>query len=205
MTVLLALLAFPLAVVIGLLVAIGRTYGPLWIRAPLTVYVEVLRGTPLLLQLYVIFFVLPSIVPLPQAIAPYYALVAAVMGLGVNYSAYESEIYRAGLLAVPQGQMEAALAIGLTRAQALRIVVIPEAVRIVIPPVTNDFIALFKDTAVCSVITVVELSKRYSIVANNTGAYLEIAAVTAILYLAMSWPLSLLARRLERKLPRANP
>jgi len=205
MTVLLAFLAFPLAVALGLLVAIGRTYGPLWLRAPLAVYVEVLRGTPLLLQLYVIFFVLPSVVPLPQALAPYYALVAAVIGLGVNYSAYESEIYRAGLLAVPQGQMEAALAIGLTRRQALRIVVVPQAVRIVIPPVTNDFIALFKDTAVCSVITVVELSKRYSIVANNTGAYLEIAGLTALLYLAMSFPLSLVAKRLERKLPGPNP
>ena len=204
MTVILALLAMPLAMALGLLIALGRTFGPRWLRAPLTLYVEVLRGTPLLLQLYVIFFVLPSIVPLPQQLAPSYALLSAVVGLGVNYSAYEAEIYRAGLLAVPSGQMEAAAALGLTRSQALRIILVPQALRIVVPPVANDFIALFKDTAVCSVITVVELSKRYSIVANHTGAYLEIAAVTALLYLAMSWPLSRLARRLERTLPRGE-
>ena len=126
-----------------------------------------------------------------------------MLGLGINYSAYEAEIYRAGLRAVPVGQLEAALALGLSRGQALRRVVVPQAVRLVIPPVTNDFIALFKDTSLCSVITLVELTKQYNILANSTGTYLELAALTAILYLLMSYPLSLLARRLEGRGPRA--
>ncbi len=196
MTVLITVLAMPLAIVVGLFVALGRLYGPVPLRWILTVYVEVLRGTPVLLQLFTIYYVIP-----PAFGFTLNPLVAAILGLAINYSAYESEIYRAGLLAVPVGQMEAALSLGMSRAAALRYIIVPQAVRLVIPPVTNDFIALFKDTSICSVITVVELSKRYSILVNNTNAYLELAVVTALLYLMMSYPLSLLARRLERKLP----
>jgi polar amino acid transport system substrate-binding protein len=171
-------------------------YGPAWLRPLLTGYVEVLRGTPLMLQLYAIFFLLPKIgLTLP-------ALVAAVIGLALNYSAYESEIYRAGLKAVPLGQFEASLSLGLTKWQALRHVLVPQAVRIVMPPVTSDFIALFKDTSVCSAITVVELTKRYSVLALSSGRIVELAVVTALLYLLMSWPLALLSRWFERRLER---
>ena len=193
MTVLLACLAFPLAVALGLGIAVGRLYGPPWLRPAITAFVEVVRGTPLMLQLYAIFFLLPKVgLALP-------ALVAAVAGLALNYSAYESEIYRAGFKAVPTGQFEAALALGMTKWQALRHVIVPQAVRLVMPPVTNDFIAMFKDTSVCSVITVVELTKRYSVLALSTGRIVELAVVTAILYLAMSWPLALLSRRFEAR------
>jgi polar amino acid transport system substrate-binding protein len=196
MTVLLSCAAFPLAIIVGLAVAIGRMYGPAWLRPLLTGYVEVLRGTPLMLQLYAIFFLLPKIgLALP-------ALVAAIAGLALNYSAYESEIYRAGLKAVPAGQFEAALALGLSKWQALRHVLVPQAVRVVMPPVTSDFIALFKDTSVCSAITVIELTKRYSVLALTTGRIVELAVVTALLYLAMSWPLALLSRWFERRLER---
>jgi polar amino acid transport system substrate-binding protein len=191
MTVLLSCLSFPLAIVIGLAVAVGRQHGPPLLKPLLAAYVEVLRGTPLMLQLYAIFFLLPKIgLALP-------AVVAAVAGLALNYSAYESEIYRAGLKAVPQSQFEAAVALGMTKWQALRHVIVPQAVRLVMPPVTNDFIALFKDTSVCSVITVIELTKRYSVLALSTGRIVELAVVTALVYLAMSWPLSLLSRRFE--------
>jgi polar amino acid transport system substrate-binding protein len=193
MTVLLTCLAMPLAMLLGLFVALGRLYGPTPLRWLLAVYVEVLRGTPLLLQLFTLFFVLPA------AGVRIDAFLAAVLGLAINYSAYEAEIYRAGLLAIPSGQTEAALALGLSRGSVLRRIIVPQAVRLVIPPVTNDFVALFKDTSICSVITVVELTKRYSILANSTGAYLELATVTAILYLLMSFPFSLLARRLESR------
>ena len=196
MTVLLSCTAFPLAVAAGLAVAVGRLYGPAWLRPLLTGYVEVLRGTPLMLQLYAIFFLLPKIgLALP-------ALAAAIIGLALNYSAYESEIYRAGLKAVPLGQFEAALSLGLTKWQALRHVLVPQAVRIVMPPVTSDFIALFKDTSVCSAITVIELTKRYSVLALSTGRIVELAVVTAVLYLCMSWPLALLSRWFESRLDR---
>ena len=132
--------------------------GRLPLRLPLAAYVEVIRGTPLMLQLFVLFYL--------ANLPPY---VAGIAGLAINYSAYEAEIYRAGLQAIPAGQMEAALALGMSRRLALRRVIVPQAVRIVIPPVTNDFIALFKDSSVCSVITIVELSKQYQILANSTG------------------------------------
>ncbi len=194
MTILLACAAMPLAMAIGLAIALGRLYGPPLLRPFLAVYVELIRGTPLMLQLFVLFFLLPRLgLELP-------ALVAGIAGLAINYSAYEAEIYRAGLQAIPPGQMEAALSLGMTRRLALRRVIVPQAVRIVIPPVTNDFIALFKDTSVCSVISLVELTKRYAILANSTGGVLEFAAATALLYLAMSAPLAWLVRWFENQL-----
>ena len=96
--------------------------------------------------------------------------------------------------------MEAALALGMSRWMALRRVIVPQAVRIVIPPVTNDFIALFKDTSVCSAITLVELTKQYSILGNSTGGWLEFAVAAAVLYMAMSVPLSWFSRWSERRL-----
>ncbi|HWL93872.1 MAG TPA: ABC transporter permease subunit [Phycisphaerae bacterium] len=198
-TLLLSFLAMPLAVLLGLLVALGRMYGPAVLRAPLSVYVEVLRGTPLMMQLLFIYFVLPELLKM-VGIHGMNRLAAAVIGLGVNYSAYEAEIYRGALQAIPRGQMEAALALGMTRRKALRLVIVPQALRIALPAVTNDFIALFKDTSICSAIAVIELTKQYNILSNSTGARLELAAMTAGLYLAMSYPLSVMVRRLERQL-----
>jgi polar amino acid transport system substrate-binding protein len=196
LTMLLSCLSFPLAVAAGLLIALGRLYGPRWLKVPLGAYVEFLRGTPVMLQLYFIFFFLPEVgINVP-------AFWTAIAGLAINYSAYESEIYRAGLLAVPKGQMEAALALGMTTSLALRRIIVPQAVRIVIPPVVNDFIALFKDTSVCSVVTLVELTKRFSVLSQSTQATAELMVMTGILYLAMSYPLSLLSRRLEMGLGR---
>jgi polar amino acid transport system substrate-binding protein len=193
-TVILSLASFPLAIVAGLLIALGRLYGPTWLRPILGSYVEFLRGTPLMLQLYFIFFFLPEIgIAVP-------AFWTAIFGLAINYSAYESEIYRAGLQAIPRGQMEAALSLGMSRALALRRIIVPQAVRIVIPPVVNDFIALFKDTSVCSVVTLVELTKRFSVLSQSTQATVELMILTAILYLLMAAPLTLLSRQLERRL-----
>ena len=123
-----------------------------------------------------------------------------MLALAVNYSAYEAEIFRLGLQAIPRGQMEAALSLGMSRFLAVRRIILPQAVRLVIPATANDFIALFKDTAVCSVIAVEELSKQYSMGAKSTGLFLEMAALTSVLYLLMSYPLSLLSRWLERRL-----
>lgn len=193
-TLLLAALSMPLAIVWGLLIALGRLYGPAFLRWPLTAYVEVIRGTPLVLQLYVIYFLLPEIgISIPR-------FWSGVLGLAMNYSAYEAEIYRAGLQAIPRGQMEAALALGMSRWLAVRRIIVPQATRIVIPAVTNDFIALFKDTAVCSVISVIELSKSYSIHAQSTRAIVELGILTCLLYFALSYPLSLVAGALERRL-----
>jgi polar amino acid transport system substrate-binding protein len=188
-TMALSLTSMPLAMALGLLIAIGRLYGPRLVRTILSGYVELLRGTPLMLQLYVLFYLLK--------LPPW---VAGIAGLAINYSAYEAEIYRAGLQAIPTGQMEAALALGMSRVMALRRVIVPQAVRIVIPPVTNDFIALFKDTSVCSVITLVELTKEYSILAQSAGGAIEFALAVAAIYMVMSLPLSWFSRWSERRL-----
>lgn len=194
MTIFLSCASMPLAMGLGLAVALGRMYGPAPVRWGLGVYVEVLRGTPLMLQLFALFFLLPE---LHLSLPP---LVAGVVGLAVNYSAYEAEVYRAGLQAIPAGQMEAALALGMSRGLALRRVVVPQAARVVLPAVTNDFINLFKDTSVCSVITLVELTKQYSILANSTGGVVEFALATSALYLLMSLPLAWASRWSERRL-----
>ncbi len=198
-TVELACLAMPLAMALGLLVALGRLYGPRWMGIPLEIYVEVLRGTPVLLQLFVIYYMLPGWgLKIP-------AFWAGVIGLAVNYSAYEAENYRAGLLAIPKGQMEAALSLGMSPRTALRRIVVPQALRLVIPPVTNDFIALFKDTSVCSVIAVVDLTGMYTRLYNNHPRLaLELGGMSALLYLLMSYPLSLVARRLEHRMKRVT-
>ena len=194
MTVILAVISFPLAMALGLAVALGRLYGPGWLRPLLVVYVEFMRGTPLMLQLYFIFFFLPVIgVNVP-------AFWTGIIGLAINYAAYEAEIYRAGLQAIPKGQMEAALALGMPRWTALRLAIVPQALRIIIPPVINDFIALFKDTSVVSVITLVELTKQFSILSRSDPAEIAwLMAVTAILYILMSYPTSLAARYVEKR------
>ncbi len=193
-TIVLSFTAMPLAMLMGLGVAIGRIYGPRPLARLLTSYVELVRGTPLIIQLYFLYYVLPRLgITLD-------AWTAGVLGLAINYSAYEAEIYRAGLQAIPKGQMEAALALGMSPALAIRRVIVPQALRIVIPPVTSDFIALFKDTSVCSVITLTELTKQYSILFNSQGGVVEFGLATAALYMAMSLPLSWFSRWVERRM-----
>jgi polar amino acid transport system substrate-binding protein len=203
-TLLLAFASFPLAMLLGLLVALGRVYGPALLRVPLTIYVEVLRGTPLLLQLFVVFYLLPQLGVLAGSdwlknVLSLNNYAAAILTLAVNYSAAEAENYRAGLLAVPRGQLEAALALGMTPGVAVRRVVLPQALRVVIPPVTNDFIALFKDTAVCSTIMILELTGLYYSYKIYPNLVLELALAVGLLYLLMSYPMAVLARWLERK------
>jgi polar amino acid transport system substrate-binding protein len=191
-TILLSCVAMALAVVLGCVVASGRVYGSRVVRALLTAYVELIRGTPLLLQLFVLYYGLAEAVRLP-------AFVAALLGLALNYAAYESEIYRSALEAVPTGQLEAGRTLGLSELQVLRLVRGPQAFRLALAPMTNDFVALLKDSSLVSVITVVELTKQTQILAANVGSWVVPGALCAALYLAMSIPLAALARRLERR------
>ena len=190
-TIVLSCLAMALAVALGVAIASGRVYGPPLARLVLTTYVEVVRGTPILLQLFVLYYGLASVVRLP-------AFVAALLGLALNYAAYESEIYRGALEAVPRGQLEAARTLGLSERQVLRYVRGPQAFRLALPPMTNDFVALLKDSSLVSVLTVVELTKQTQIFATNLGSWVVPGALCAALYLAMSLPLAAFARRLER-------
>jgi polar amino acid transport system substrate-binding protein len=194
-TVLLSMLSMAMAVLFGIGIATGRVYGPRPVEIALTAWVELIRGTPLLLQLFVLYFGLATVVQLP-------AFLAALFGLGINYAAYESEIYRGALQAVPVGQLEAARTLGFSNMQALRLIRGPQAFRLALAPMTNDFVALLKDSSLVSVITVVELTKQTSIFAANIGSWVVPGAMCAAMYLAMSLPLARFARRIEKGLTR---
>jgi His/Glu/Gln/Arg/opine family amino acid ABC transporter permease subunit len=191
-TLVLSCLAMALAITFGVAVAAGRVYGSTVVRGALAVYVEAVRGTPVLLQLFVLYYGLSGVVRLP-------AFLAAVIGLGLNYAAYESEIYRAALQAIPRAQLEAARTLGLSESQILRLVRGPQALRLALAPMTNDFVALLKDSSLVSVITVVELTKQTAIYATNIGSWVVPGILCALVYLAFSLPLSRFARRLERR------
>lgn len=192
LTLVLSCLAMALAVGIGVAIAAGRVYGGRLLRGLLTMYVEVMRGTPVLLQLFVIYYGLSAVIRLP-------AFAAALVALGLNYAAYESEIYRGALQAVPRGQLDAARVLGLGEFQILRLIRGPQAFRLALAPMTNDFVALLKDSSLVSMITVVELTKQTQIFATNIGNWLVPGLLCAGLYLCMSLPLAHLARRLEAR------
>jgi polar amino acid transport system substrate-binding protein len=192
-TLLVSVFSFALASPLGIALATLRLYTGRPGRWLAAAYVEVFRGTPLLLQLYVLYFGLADVIRLEP-------MTAAVLGLALNYGAYEAEVYRGALSSVPQGQSEAARALGLSRWQALRHVVFPQALRTALPAVTNDFVALLKDSSLISVITVVELTKRMTILAVELRDWLTPGLMCAALYFVMSFPLARWARRIERRL-----
>jgi polar amino acid transport system substrate-binding protein len=196
-TLVVSLVAMALAVPLGLLLALARMYGRGPVRFLAHAYVELFRGTPVLLQLFILYYGIAPVVHLS-------ALAAAILGLGLNYGAYEAEVHRAALQAVPVGQGEAAAALGFSRAQALRLVLLPQALRTALPAMTNDLIALLKDSSLVSVITVVELTKQMTITAVDVRSWALPGALCAALYFAMSYPLARLAARLEARLEAAG-
>jgi polar amino acid transport system substrate-binding protein len=205
-TIQITLLSMLLAMGLGLPIALLRLYGHPILRALALVYVEFFRGIPVLLLLYFLYYGLPEIAiafDLPFSLR-LDSMEAAVLGFGLNYAAYESEIYRAGISSVPIGQWEAAASLGMPRGLTFRRIVLPQAVRVILPPMTNDFVALFKETSVVSIIAVVELSKYYQILSKSSLKYLEIGIATAALYLLMSVPLGALSRALERRWGKAH-
>ncbi|MBE7209939.1 MAG: ABC transporter permease subunit [Gluconacetobacter diazotrophicus] len=194
MTLAVSACAMVLAVGWGLLLALCRQYGAAPLRWAATGYVEVVRGTPLLIQILFLFYGLPGV---GIRLDPF---LAGVVSLGLNYAAYEAENYRAGLQAVPRGQMEAALSLNLTRGQALRHVVVPQAFRIVVPVMTNDFISLLKDSSLVSVITLGELTQLYVRLSTTYYDYLGAGLMIGAAYLLLGLPFVRLARVAERRL-----
>ncbi|MDT7541772.1 MAG: polar amino acid transport system permease protein [Acidobacteriota bacterium] len=185
-----------IALALGLLLALGQWKGARWLRFICTVYVEFFRGTPVLVQLLFLYFGLPVVgITMPNWLT-------ALVGLGLNYAAYESQVYRASLEAVPKGQWEAAYSLGMTSVLAFRRIIFPQAFRIALPPMTNDFVSLFKDTSVAFAISVWELATAYREMANASGEFLLLGAIVSAFYLAMSLPLAHLARKLEARMNR---
>jgi polar amino acid transport system permease protein len=193
MTVLVTLGALLLATSLGLVWALMRTSGLAWLEWPARVFTNVIRGIPILVQLFYIYFVLPELgVDLS-------AFQAGVIGLGVAYSAYMGEVFRAGILAVDHGTVEAAESLGMTRARVLSRVVLPQAVRIVLPPYGNNLIMLLKDSSQASVITVAEMSTQARLIVSSTFKNQEVWTLVALLYLCLSIPLILLVRHFEKR------
>lgn len=194
LTLLVSLCAMVLAVGLGLTLALLRLYGPAPLATLSSLYVEIVRGTPLLIQILLIFY------GLPQCGLNLTPFVAGVLALGLNYAAYEAENYRAGLQSVARGQMEAALALNMTHVQALRYVVVPQAFRLVMPVMTNDFISLLKDSSLVSVITLTELTQTYIRLSSTYFDYFGTGLMVGGAYLLLGLPFVRLARMAEKKL-----
>ncbi|PKD22337.1 L-cystine ABC transporter permease [Aeromonas hydrophila] len=190
----LTLITFVLGIVLGLSVALARLYGPAPLVMLVRFYVWLIRGTPLLVQLFLIFYGLPS------AGIVLDAFTAAVIGFTLNIGAYSSEIIRATLAAIPKGQWEAAYSIGMNWPQVMWRVILPQAARIAVPPLSNTFISLVKDTSLAAAVTVPELFQAAQRLASVTYEPLILYVETALIYLLFSSVLSTLQDKLEQRL-----
>jgi ectoine/hydroxyectoine ABC transporter permease protein EhuD len=196
LTIVLTVASMLIAMTVGLGLAVLSSSRFLAMRVLSRAYVDFFRGTPLLLQLFFIYFVFPEV---GVFLSP---VVAGVSALSLNYAAYLSEVYRATIDAVDEGQWEAAMTLGMSRALAFRRIVLPQAFKIAVPPFGNYFIAMFKDTALVSTITVQELMFKTDSLASTTYQYLPLYTTAFVMYFVISYPASLLVRWFERRLSR---
>ncbi|WP_165458714.1 amino acid ABC transporter permease [Raoultella ornithinolytica] len=195
-TIPITLISFSLGLLLGFIVALIRLYGPAPLKSVVRFYVWIIRGTPLLVQLFLIFYALPSVGITLDAFP------AAVIGFTLNVGAFTSEVIRATLLSVAKGQWEAAHSIGMSWGQSLRYIILPQAARVAVPPLSNTFISLVKDTSLASVITVPELFLAAQRIAAVTYQPLILYSEAALLYLLISSVLSYLQSLLELRLER---
>lgn len=180
--------------IIGMFASLARLSRFKIVRILVKCYVELFRGTPLLVQIFMIYFALPKL--LHQPINPY---IAAVTACSINSGAYVSEIFRAGIQSIDKGQMEAGRSLGLTWAQTMRYIIMPQAFKAIIPPLGNEFIAMMKDTSLVSVIGFEELTRRGQLIIARTYGSFEIWSAVALIYLVMTLSISQLVAYLERR------
>ncbi len=195
-TVPLTLISFAIGLALAFLVALVRLFGPKWAVAIVRFYVWLFRGSPLLVQLFVIFYGLPNV---GIVLDP---LTAAIIGFSLNVGAYNSEVIRGVIESIPKGQWEAAYSMGMTREQALRRAILPQAARVALPPLSNSFIALVKGTSLAAVLTVPEVFQAAQRIASVTYEPLILYTEAALVYLVFSSVLSSAQVRLERKFGR---
>ena len=199
-TLMLTCISVALGTLLGTFVAMAKMskFAPL--RWLVTVYIEVLRGTPILLQLYVFYFVLPNVFTFLKLSQFMWVSIA----LCVNSSAYVSEVIRSGIQAVDKGQMEAARSLGMSEGQAMMKIILPQAVRNILPALGNEFIMMLKETSLASTFFLGDLMTSYSIVKGVTYLTLEPMTIVAIIYLCMTFPLSKIVERFEKKMASPN-
>lgn len=195
-TIPLTILSFIFGLTFGLLTALVRLFSPKWVASIARFYVWIFRGTPLLVQLFVIFYGLPSVGIYLDAFP------AALIGFSLNVGAYSSEVIRAVISSVPKGQWEAAYSIGMSWRQALIRTILPQATRVAVPPLSNTFISLVKDTSLAAAITVPELFQAAQRIVSTSYEPLILYIEAALIYLALSSVLSSLQVRLERRFAR---
>jgi len=182
---------------IGLITGLGRISRIKIINRIATIYVEVIRGIPLLVQIFYIYYALGRFLKIPD-------IASAVIAMAVCYGAYLGEIFRAGIQSIPKGQMEAALALGMSRSQALRRIILPQTIRLVLPPVGNEFIALLKDSSLVSILAVSDLLRRGREFASRTFDYFETYTMVALIYLVITLFLSRLVAIMEERLQKGE-
>ena len=199
-TLLLTCISVALGTVLGTVIAMAKMSKIAPLRWLVTVYVEVLRGTPILLQLYVFYFVLPNVFTFLKLSQFMWVSIA----LCVNSSAYVSEVIRSGIQAVDKGQMEAARSLGMSEGQAMMKIILPQAVRNILPALGNEFIMMLKETSLASTFFLGDLMTSYSIVKGVTYLTLEPMTIVAIIYLCMTFPLSKIVERFEKKMASPN-
>ena len=195
-TVLLTICSFSLAVVVGMLLALGKLSHLRSLRAFCTAYIEVARGIPALAILFLIYY---GLVPLGLVLD---AFVAGFVGLGLSAAGYIAEVFRAGIQAIHKGQREAALAVGMTPAMTFRTIILPQAIRIILPPMLNMLIILLKDTSICSLISTPELMLRAKDLAMMSFLPMHLFLLAGVIYFLLAWPMSLLTRRVEAHMRR---
>jgi polar amino acid transport system permease protein len=185
--------AILVSLVLGLIVGLGRLARHPLVNGLASLYVEVIRGIPLLVQIFYIYYALGRIVHIPD-------LYSAVIAMAVCYGAYMGEIFRAGIQSIPPGQTEAASSLGMTRTQALRYVILPQAIRVVLPPIGNEFIALLKDSSLVSILAVSDLLRRGREFASETFSYFETYTMVALIYLILTLFFSKLIGLMEQRI-----
>ena len=191
----LAIPAIVLGFVLGIFIGIARLARAWWISVPATLYVEFFRGVPLVMVIFWIWFIIPQLLRLP---IPEYGV--ALAAFVIFEAAYFGEIVRAGIQSVPRGQVEAATALGLTRPQSMRFVVLPQAIRNMVPSLVTQMIVLFKDTSLASIIGYVDLTKAAQIVNNREIRPFELYLFIAVVYFVFTYSMSRIAARFERRL-----
>ncbi len=195
-TIPLTIISFIIGIILAVLTALARISHVKLFQGIARVYVSAIRGTPLLVQLFIIFYGLPNI---GVTLNPF---ISAVIGFSLSVGAYASEIIRAAIISIPKGQWEAAYSIGMTYNQALKRIILPQATRVSIPPLSNSFISLVKDTSLASVVLVTEMFRRAQEIASTTYEFLLIYVEAALFYWVICFFLSILQGYLEKRMDR---
>lgn len=199
LTVLVTLVGIVIAVTLGLFLALGRRSANKWIRRPFAWFIEFVRSTPILIQLFFLFYALPSVGFLPRPLRVLDAFVALAIGLGVHYACYASEAYRAGIDNVAKGQWEAATSLNLSTTHTWTRVILPQAIPRTLPPLGNYFVAMFKDAPIGSAITFAGVLFIARAIGSDTFRFVEPITIAGVLFLAVSIPAAMLVRALERR------